>query len=124
MAQGELPPQIKDQLQQFQSLQNQLQVLAQQKAQMEARSKEFQRAQEALGEAADDTTVYRNVGSLLIKTKGKEAVLKDISDESETLEVRLKNFEKQESRLRESLTELQSKIENGLRRMQGAGQSE
>ncbi|MBW3582839.1 MAG: prefoldin subunit beta [Euryarchaeota archaeon] len=124
MAQGELPPQIKDQLQQFQSLQNQLQVLAQQKAQMEARSKEFQRAQEALGEAADDTTVYRNVGSLLIKTKGKEAVLKDIGDESETLEVRLKNFEKQESRLRESLTELQSKIENGLRRMQGGGQSE
>lgn len=124
MAQGELPPQLRDQLNQYQNLQQQLQMVAQQKAQFEMQLKDLEKAKEALGEAADDTEVYRSVGSLLLKTPGKGVVLKDVEEDHETMEVRVKNLSRQQAKLTESLTELQSKIQNGLARMQQGGGSQ
>lgn len=124
MAQGELPPQLKEQIERFQNLQQQLAAIAQQKAAYEAQAKEFERANEAVSDLDEDADVYRNVGAFLVKTKGKSAVVSEIAEESETLGVRIKNLERQESRLKESVTELQSKIENALARMQGRGGEE
>jgi len=120
MAEGDLPPQLQEQLKQFQTLQQQLQAIAQQKGQYDLQGRELKRASEALHDSADDTPVYRSVGSFLIKTPGKTQVLKEIEEESETLGVRLKNLERQEARLKESLQELQSKIQAGIARLQGA----
>ena len=117
----DVPPQLREQLSQFQNLQQQMQLLAQQKAQFELQSKELQKAGEALADADDQTPIYRSVGAFLIQTQGKGAVLKEIDDDAETLGVRIKNLERQESRLKESLTELQSKIQAGLARLQGQG---
>jgi prefoldin beta subunit len=117
--QPQIPPQLQEQLKQFQNLQQQLQVLAQQKAQYELQGRELKKATEALHEAAEDTEIYRSVGSFLVKTKGRSQVLKEIEEESETLGVRLKNIERQEARSKESLQELQSKIQAGIARLQG-----
>lgn len=119
MAQGELPPQLREQLQQYQNLQQQVQLLGQQKAQFESKAKELSHAKDALAEAGDDTDVYKMAGAFLIKTPGKAEASKEIEDEAETLQVRLKNVERQQSRMQESLVELQSKIQNALARMQG-----
>lgn len=119
MAGAEIPKQLQDQIEHFQALQNQVMMLSQQRQQYEAQTKELERANTALAGLSDDATVYKSVGAFLIKTPGKVDAVKEISDESETLGVRLKNVERQESRLKEQVTELQSKIENGLARMRG-----
>lgn len=121
MAEGELPPQLRDQLTQYQNMQQQLQVVAQQKAQFEHQLQEFRRAKEALDEADDGAEVYRSIGSFLVQTPGKTAVLKDLESDGETTEVRIKNLDRQQGKLTESLNELQSKIQNGLARMQQGG---
>ncbi len=117
----ELPPQLRDQLAQYQQLQQQLQFLAQQKGQSDQHAKELEKASQALTEADEQTPIYRNVGAFLIRTPGKSDVLKTISDESETQGVRIKNLERQESRLKEQLNELQSKIQNGIAQLQSRG---
>lgn len=119
--QPNIPPQLQEQLRQFQSLQQQLQVIAQQKAQYELQSRELKKASEALHGAEEATDIYRSVGAFLVKTKGKTEVLKEIEEESETLGVRIKNVDRQEARLKESLTELQSKIQAAIARLQGGG---
>lgn len=119
--QPQIPPQLQEQLKQFQSMQQQLQMLAQQKAQYEVQGRELKKAAESLHEADEGTEIFRSVGSFLVKTKGKSQVLKDVEEEAETLGVRLKNVERQEARVKESLTEMQSKIQAAIGRLQGGG---
>lgn len=113
----ELPPQLQDQLAQLQTLQQQLTVTVQQRQQLEYQSKEAQHALEELEKADEKTPIYRSVGSLLVKTQGRAAVQKQLKDEQETLDVRLKGFEKQEARIKEKVTELQSKLQAALKNL-------
>lgn len=115
----ELPPQLQDQIAQLQSLQQQLTVTAQQRQQIEFQLRETKRAVEELDAVAEGATIYRSVGSLLVKATGRDTVKKQLQDEAETLEVRLKAFEKQEGRLREKATELQSKVQAGVKSLGG-----
>lgn len=117
MAQPELPPQLQDQLQQLQNLQQQLQVTQQQRAQFEFQIREAERALEELQNVADDAPVYRSVGALLVKTDGKAGAEKRLKDEKETLEVRLAAYQKNEGRLKEKATELQSKLQAALKNL-------
>lgn len=113
----ELPPQLQDQLQQLQNLQQQLQVTSQQRGQIEFQMREAERALEELQTVADDAPVYRSVGGLLVKTEGKPAVEKRLKDEKETLDVRLAAYQKNEGRLKEKATELQSKLQAALKNL-------
>lgn len=116
----ELPPQLQDQLAQLQNLQRQLQVTIQQRQQFEFQVREAERALEELERLEADAPVYRSVGGLLVRTAGRDAVKKQLADEKESLGVRLRGFEKQEGRLKEKATELQSKVQAGLKTL-GAG---
>jgi prefoldin beta subunit len=113
----ELPPKLQDQLAQLQGLQQQLQIAVQQRQQLEFQARDAERALDELGNVADDAAVYRSVGSLLIRTPGRDAVQKQLKDEVETLQVRLKTVEKQEARLKEKATELQSKLQAALKNL-------
>lgn len=113
-----LPLQVQQQLVQFQQLQAQLQMFQAQKQQMQAQSREIEHALEALSKIGDDAPVYRTAGSLLMKTAGKADVVKELTSEKETVDVRLKSLEKQEQRLQEKYNELQQKLQNALGRQQ------
>lgn len=113
----ELPPQLQDQLQQLTNLQQQLQVAQQQRAQIEFQVREAERALEELSRVEDGAPVYRSVGALLVRTEGKAAVQKRLQEEKETLEVRLTGYQKQEGRLKEKATELQSKVQAALKNL-------
>ena len=120
----ELPPQLQDQLQQLQNLQQQLQATSQQRGQIEFQIREAERALEELQNVADNAPVYRSVGGLLVKTEGKAAVEKRLKDDKETLDVRLAAYQKNEGRLKEKATELQSKLQAALKNLpafQGGG---
>lgn len=113
----DLPPQLQDQLGQLQNLQQQLQVTSQQRAQLEFQIKEAERALEELANVAENAPVYRSVGGLLVKTEGKAAVEKRLKDDKEALDVRLGAYQKQEGRLKEKATELQSKLQAALKNL-------
>lgn len=114
MAQEGIPPQIQEQLQQLQQFNAQLQATSQQRSQFEAMKNETDKAIEALKELEEDATVYRSVGSLLLKDKGRDAALKRLEDDQETLEVRVKRMRGQEEELRKNLQELQQKLQSQL----------
>ncbi|KAA0004050.1 MAG: prefoldin subunit beta [Thermoplasmata archaeon] len=110
----DLPPQVQNQIQQLQQFQQQLQFLISQRQQIELRLMDTEKALEELGKVEEDTPIFINVGSLLLKAKGKEEVVKELEEEKENLEVRKKTLEKQEERVKEKIEELQTKIQNSL----------
>ncbi|HKV89670.1 MAG TPA: prefoldin subunit beta [Thermoplasmata archaeon] len=63
---------------------------------------------------ADDTPIYRPVGGLLVKAKGKTEVIDLLTEEKETLEVRLKAMERQEGHLKEKYTQMQKELTEAL----------
>jgi len=111
---NEMSPKLQNQIAQFQQLQQQLQAILSQKFQMEAQLREVENTLEELGKVTEDTPIYRNVGSLLIKAKEKESVVKEIEDSKETLEVRVKTLNRQEKQMRERYENLQEQLQKAL----------
>lgn len=114
MTEEKMPQQIQDQIGRLQQLQSQLQMLQQQRYQIETRLKEIDEALEELEKATDKTPVYKSVGSILIKSEGKESVVSELKSNKESLDLRVSTLNKQEGRTREKLNELQSKVQNYL----------
>ncbi len=110
----ELSPKVQNQIAQFQQMQQQLQAVLNQKFQMEAQLREMQRTVEDLNKAPEDVPVYKSVGALLIKAENKATVLKEIEDDKETLEVRVKTLDRQEKFLREKYQSLQDQLQKAL----------
>lgn len=98
-------------VQQLQQLSGQLQQAAQQRQQFEAIVHESKASIEALEALADDATVYRNIGSLLVQDEGKAAAVARIQDELETMEIRVKRAKEQENQLRQTLDKLQKELQ-------------
>jgi len=111
---NEMSPKLQNQIAQFQQLQQQLQTILSQKFQMEAQLREVENTLEELGKVTEDTPIYRNVGSLLIKANEKESVVKEIEDSKETLEVRVKTLNRQEKQMRERYENLQEQLQKAL----------
>jgi prefoldin beta subunit len=119
MTEEEMSPQLRDQITRLQQLRMQLQTIMQQRQQVELRLKEVEEATSELGKTDAKTPIYKSVGSLLIKTKGKSEVTKELKANKESLELRKTTLEKQEGRTKEKLNELQSKVQNALNLLGG-----
>lgn len=111
---NEISPKIQNMIAQFQQLQQQLQAVLTQKLQMEAQLKEIERTLEELGKVPDETPIYKNVGSLLIKAPDKGGVVKELEESKETLEIRVKTLDRQEKQMRERYQNLQEQISQAL----------
>lgn len=85
-----------------------------QKQQVDAEMSETDRALEELKSAKDDEQIYKYAGNLLIKVT-KEAITKELQEKKELSNTRTLVLGKQEARLRESLKELQTKIDDMLK---------
>ncbi len=114
MTEEQLPAQVQDQINRLQQLRNQFQMISQQRQQVEVRLRETEEALEELKTTTDKTPIYKSIGAVLIKTKGKKEVTEELQSTKENLEVRKATLEKQEGRTREKLNELQSKVQNAL----------
>jgi prefoldin beta subunit len=111
---AELPPQLRNQLQLFQQLQQQAQVVVGQRAQLDVQVKELERTLEELAKVEANAPIYRAAGALLVRAKDKASVEADLKDQKETAEVRLASMKRQEEKLRERLTALQREIQAAL----------
>lgn len=111
---GQLPPQIQNQLAQLQELQQQAQVVVSQRSQLDVQVREIERTLEELAKVAADAPLYRSVGSLLVRVKDRDSLVTELTDQKETLTVRLESAKRQETRLRERVTALQTELQAAL----------
>ena len=93
-----------------------------QKQQLEVESVETDRALEELKKAGPDDAVYKNAGSVLVKSK-KEDVIKELEEKKELSNTRVMVLGKQETRVKENLKEVENKINEMIRGMQGGAAS-
>ena len=121
MSEQELPPWLREQVSRLQQLQQNLQAIMMQKQQLEVEKVETDRALEELKKAGPDDTVYKNAGSVLIKAK-KEEVVKELEEKKELSSTRVMVLGKQEARVKENLKEVETKINEMVRGMQGGAQ--
>jgi len=98
----------------LEQLQQNLQAVQVQKQQVEAELSETDRALEELKNAKDDEQIYKYAGSLLIKVT-KEAITKELQEKKEISNTRTLVLGKQEARFKESLKELQTKVDDMLK---------
>ncbi|UCC33857.1 MAG: prefoldin subunit beta [Candidatus Bathyarchaeota archaeon] len=111
---SKLPPQVQQRLLRLQQLQQTLQGALTQKQQLEMELTEVDQALDELKKQTDDATIYKSIGSLLVKSK-KEKVTVDLNERKELLDMRINVLGKQEERLRSQVKELQTKLQRDLR---------
>ena len=115
-----LPAKLQNDLKQFQRLQQELGGTQQQRMQLDLKLREVSHTLEELKGIPEDAVVYRPIGGLLVKAKGRAEVEKILSEEKETLEVRVKAIERQENHLKERYTAMQQDL---TQQLQAAGVS-
>ncbi len=109
-----LPAKLQNDLKQFQRVQQDLQSVAQQRMQFDMKLREAVHTLDELKTLGDDAAIYRPIGGLLVKAKGKSEVEELLTEEKETLEVRLKALERQEGHLKEKYTQMQKELTEAL----------
>ncbi len=115
-----LPAKLQNDLKQFQRLQQELGNAQQQRLQIDLKLREVTHTLEELKGVPDDAVLYRPIGGLLVRAKGKKEVEDLLSEEKETLEVRVKAMERQENHLKERYSTMQQELTQAL---QAAGVS-
>lgn len=111
---SKLPPQVQQRLLRLQQLQQTLQGVLTQKQQLELELTEVEQALDELEKLTDKATIYKSIGSLLVKVE-KGTVTTDLEERKELLDMRINVLGKQEERLRSQVKELQTKLQRDLR---------
>ena len=110
---GQMPPWLQEQLKQYQQTQNNLQAIAAQQQQLEVARINTERALEELQKAADNETVYRQAGPILIKAE-KPDLISDLEEQLELAKTQAAVVAKQRDRLKKALQEQDAKIQAAL----------
>jgi prefoldin beta subunit len=113
-APNDVPPWLREQLVRFEQLQQNLQAIVMQKQQVDLEGSEVERALVELRKAGDTDAVYKSAGNILVRAK-KDDLLKDLEERKELANTRSTVLSKQESRVRENIKDLQTKIEDALK---------
>ena len=97
---------------QLQLLQQNLQNILVQKQQFQRQLTEID---SALNETESAETTYKILGNIMVSTN-KESLQKELKEKKDLLDLRLKNFEKQETALKEKTEELQKNVMAGMKK--------
>ena len=104
-----MPPWLQEQIMKMQQSQQSLQSVMQQKQHLEIENAETGKALEELRKVADGDAVFKQAGTVLIKSK-KEELIAELEERVELTKTRATVLEKQETRLKETLKEQEAKI--------------
>lgn len=69
----------------------------------------------ALNELKDSKEAYQIIGNIMIKTNS-EKLKKDLDSKKEIIELRIKNLEKQEAKIKEEADKLQKEVLNEMKK--------
>ncbi|EIJ65085.1 prefoldin, beta subunit [Candidatus Nitrosopumilus salaria BD31] len=109
MSSGQMPPWLQEQLMKLQQSQQNLQSIMTQKQHLEMEKAETEKALEELKKIADGDAVFKQAGTVLIKSN-KQELLDELEERSELAKTRVTVLQKQEARLKETLKEQETKI--------------
>ena len=101
---------LEEVLGQLQMQNQQLQNVLLQKQTLLMQSKEIEKALEEI-EKEDTQEIYRSVGPILVKTE-KAKVKKELVEQKEEIDLKVKSLEKQETKLKSLLKEGQEKFQS------------
>jgi prefoldin beta subunit len=117
----EMSEEMQGKLMQFQQLQQQIQVIATQKYQIDVQVAEIERTMEELDKLTKGAVLYKSVGSLLMSVDDKDALKTQLEEKKETLGIRAKTLGNQEKSLRDRYQELQEELTKALSQTPQAG---
>jgi len=109
MSSPQMPPWLQEQIMKLQQSQQNLQSIMTQKQHLEMENAETTKALEELKKVADNDTVFKHAGTVLIKSTKKE-LIGELEERQVMAKTRVTVLEKQETRVKESLKEQESKI--------------
>jgi prefoldin beta subunit len=115
MSNQEVPPWLKEQLERYEQLQQNLQSVLVQKQQVDLESIEIDKALEELNKSADDVKVYKSAGTVMVSSN-KADVVKNLTESKDLSNTKITVLNKQEERLKESLKEVQEKLDEAMKR--------
>jgi prefoldin beta subunit len=113
----DIPKNVQEQLNQFQQLQQQAQVIATQKNTNDIQIQETQSALDELKKTDKDSEVFKTAGNLLIKVD-RDEINAELEDKLETSKLRQQTMSRQEDRVMKKLKEMQANIENSMKGLQ------
>ncbi len=105
-----LGPYVQDQMKQAETLQKQLETLLAQQYQYEVKSREDKKTLEYLNKSKSDDEIYRGVGTILVKVKDTDSFKKEIEEDVEISEMRLKTIKEQVNQLNAKLKTITEEI--------------
>ncbi len=108
---SDTPPQLQNLITQYQGAQQQFQMISNQKGQLSLQKREVERSLEELNKVPDDKSVYKSIGAVLVEVSDRDSLKTDLSDQLESLGVRVDTLEKQETHLREKMQNLSRQIQ-------------
>ena len=118
----QIPPWLQEQIMKMQQAQQSLQSIHMQKQQLEMELAESDKALEELKKASDDDPVYKHAGSILIKSNKKDLIA-ELEERKELANTRSTVLKKQEERVKESIKEQESKINEMIQSASAGSQS-
>jgi len=95
-----------EKIEQLELMQQNLQNFALQKQQFQT---QFLEIESALKESEKTEDVYKIIGNIMVKVD-KEELRNDLKSKKEMLDIRIKNIEKQESKIKERAESLQQEV--------------
>ena len=110
----QIPPMVQEQLAQFQQTQQNLQSILMQKQQLESQKLETEKALEELKKAGDDEAVFKHAGTIMIKSNKKD-LLEELEEQMELAKTKASLLAKQEERLKITLKEQETKIQEMMK---------
>ena len=109
MSSPQMPPWLQEQIMKLQQSQQNLQSIVTQRQHLEMEKAETEKALEELKKSADGDAVFKQAGTILIKST-KKTLLDELEEKVELSKTRSTVLEKQEVRVKESLKEQEAKI--------------
>ena len=102
----EMDKETKGKISRLQMLEQRLQALVMQKQTFQGQILE---SDNALGEIEDSKETYKIIGNVMVSVK-KADLKKDLNSKKEVAEIKVKNLEKEEKKLREEAESLQKEV--------------
>ena len=110
----QIPPVVQEHLAKLQQTQQNLQSILMQKQQLESVKLETEKALEELKKASDDESVFKHAGTIMIKSNKKD-LIEELEEQIELAKTKASLLVKQEERLKTTLKEQETKIQEMMK---------
>jgi len=110
----QIPPEVQEQLARLQQTQQNFQSIMMQKQQLESEKLETEKALEELKKAGDDESVFKHAGTIMIKSNKKD-LIDELEEHVELAKTKASLLVKQEERLKITLKEQETKIQEMMK---------